>query len=138
MQGLAGLDISQTPVTSTPVGGARPKVHVGLEKVTCDVKAESEQGTPDQNQSGGSTQPQVRAQVTDPPLSSKHDCNKNLNPSQTDPASESPVGKGAEPEPEGACGWTKSLMSLELTCGGQTDVRETFIHNDLILTCLSL
>uniref|UniRef100_A0A7N8WW98 Protein deacetylase HDAC6 n=1 Tax=Mastacembelus armatus TaxID=205130 RepID=A0A7N8WW98_9TELE len=47
-QGLASLDISQTsgnhtPVTSTPVGGARPKVRLTPEKVTCEgeVKAES-------------------------------------------------------------------------------------------------
>lgn len=35
-------------------------------------------------------------------------------------------GAGAEPETEGACGWSKSKTSLELTCGGQTDVRKHF------------
>lgn len=46
-------------------------------------------------------------------------------------------GAGAEPETEGACGWSKSQMSLELVCGGQTDVRKHLylIYNTLILTC---
>lgn len=36
-------------------------------------------------------------------------------------------GAGAEPETEGACGCSKSQMSLELMCGGQTDVRNIYI-----------
>lgn len=56
-QGLAGLDISQTSahtsVTSTPVGGARPKVRLGPDKLSSesDVKAESEGVTTQLNQS---------------------------------------------------------------------------------------
>lgn len=56
-QGLAGLDIGQTsahtPGTSTPVGGARPKVHLGPDKLSSesDVKAESEGVTTELNQS---------------------------------------------------------------------------------------
>lgn len=56
-QGLAGLDISQTsahtPVTSTPVGGARPKVRPGPDKLSSEsgVKAESEGVTAELNQS---------------------------------------------------------------------------------------
>lgn len=45
-QGLAGLDISQTgasnPVTSTPVGGARPKVRHSLESRQPDRDLEPE------------------------------------------------------------------------------------------------
>lgn len=66
-QGLASLDISQanhTSATSTPVGGARPKVRLIL---TCevevkaepgDVKAEPVEVTPEQSQSAASTLPQ--------------------------------------------------------------------------------
>ncbi|XP_041655286.1 histone deacetylase 6 [Cheilinus undulatus] len=114
-QGLASLDISQnapcpTPVTSTPVGGARPKVRLSPEKVTCEgeVKVEPEERTPEQSQSGGSTQPQPEAVAK--------------AASESVASGEKPVeGKEAEPESEGACGWSKSQMSLELTCGGQTD-----------------
>lgn len=56
-QGLAGLDIGQTsthtPGTSTPVGGARPKVRLGPDKLSSEsnVKAESEGVTTELNQS---------------------------------------------------------------------------------------
>uniref|UniRef100_A0A3Q1J1X1 Protein deacetylase HDAC6 n=1 Tax=Anabas testudineus TaxID=64144 RepID=A0A3Q1J1X1_ANATE len=55
-QGLAGLDISQIPATSTPVGGARPKVRLSPE-VTCEgeVKVESRAAKPEQSQSADST-----------------------------------------------------------------------------------
>lgn len=65
-QGLASLDISQTstnhtPALSTPVGGARPKVRLSPEKVTCEgeVKVESDEVTLEQSQSAESKQPQV-------------------------------------------------------------------------------
>lgn len=65
-QGLAGLDISQTsanqtPATSTPVGGARPKIRLSTE-VTCEVKAEPKV-TPEQSQSAESTEPQVSSRL---------------------------------------------------------------------------
>ncbi|XP_041801487.1 histone deacetylase 6 [Chelmon rostratus] len=108
-QGLASLDISQTSAnhttsTSTPVGGARPKVRLALDKVTGEgeVKTESSEVTPEQSQSEGSTLLQTQTVAT--------------------AASESSAGGGgAEPETEGACGWSKSQTSLELMCGGQTD-----------------
>uniref|UniRef100_UPI0037E8599D histone deacetylase 6 isoform X1 n=2 Tax=Semicossyphus pulcher TaxID=241346 RepID=UPI0037E8599D len=110
-QGLAGLDISQTsanhtPATSTPVGGARPKVRLSPEKVTCEVevKAQSEEVTPEQSQSAESTQAVAVAASE-----------------SVAPGDESAGRVGAEPESEGACGWSKSQMSLELTCGGQAD-----------------
>lgn len=69
-QGLASLDISHTlsnhtPATSTPVGGARPKVRLSEEKVTCEVevKAESSEVTPEQSQSAESMQSQVSDQL---------------------------------------------------------------------------
>ncbi|XP_031735552.1 histone deacetylase 6-like, partial [Anarrhichthys ocellatus] len=105
-QGLAGLDISQTsadhtPATSNEVGGARPKVRLGEEEVTC-------KGTPEQSQSAESTllQPQAVAVAV---------------PESVAPGDEAAVGAGAEPETEGACGWSKPETSLELMCGGQTD-----------------
>lgn len=114
-QGLASLDISQTsanhtPATSTVVGGARPKVRLSPEKVTCkdEVKAESGEVTPEQSQSAESTlqQPQAVAVAT---------------PESVAPGDDAAGGAGAEPETEGACGWSKPEMSLELMCGGQTD-----------------
>lgn len=39
------------------------------------------------------------------------------------PGDEAAAGVGVEPETEGACGWSKPQTSLELTCGGQTEVR---------------
>ncbi|KAK5864111.1 hypothetical protein PBY51_001078 [Eleginops maclovinus] len=104
-QGLAGLDISQiaanqAPATSTPVGGARPKVRQSPEKV------ESAALTPENSQSKDSTQTQdVTAAAPD-----------SVAPGDK-PASEA----GAGPEEEGACGWSKPQTSLELTCGGQAD-----------------
>lgn len=38
------------------------------------------------------------------------------------PGDEVAGGAGAEPEVDGACGWSKPQMSLELMCRGQTDV----------------
>lgn len=110
MQGFASLDITQTstvhtPATSTPVGGARPKVRLSPE-VTCDgeVKAESGEVTPEKSQSA-----EAAAVAVSEPVDSR-DVAKG--------------GAGAEPETEGACGWSKTQASLELTCGGQTDVRK--------------
>uniref|UniRef100_A0A671XG12 Protein deacetylase HDAC6 n=1 Tax=Sparus aurata TaxID=8175 RepID=A0A671XG12_SPAAU len=107
MQGFASLDITQTstvhtPATSTPVGGARPKVRLSPE-VTCDgeVKAESGEVTPEKSQSA-----EAAAVAVSEPVDSR-DVAKG--------------GAGAEPETEGACGWSKTQASLELTCGGQTD-----------------
>lgn len=104
-QGLAGLDISQTrvgnPVTSTPVGGARPKVRHSLENPHPDreVRAESGGVTAALNQSVERTKA---------------------------PPSESPQPAGGAvgatgPEAEGACGWSKAQVSLELTCGEPAD-----------------
>lgn len=104
-QGLASLDISQTsgshsPDTSVSVGGARPKVRLSPEKVTCEgeVEAGPDGVTSEQSQSAETLQPQVVA-----------------------PGDEGAGGGGAEPEAAGACGWSKPQMSLELMCGGQTD-----------------
>lgn len=59
-QGLAGLDISQIPATSTPVGGARPKVRLSPEVTgEGEVKVESRAAKPEQSQSADSTLPQV-------------------------------------------------------------------------------
>uniref|UniRef100_A0A671XFY2 Protein deacetylase HDAC6 n=1 Tax=Sparus aurata TaxID=8175 RepID=A0A671XFY2_SPAAU len=101
MQGFASLDITQTstvhtPATSTPVGGARPKVRLSPE-VTCDgeVKAESGEVTPEKSQSA-----EAAAVAVSEPVDSR-DVAKG--------------GAGAEPETEGACGWSKTQASLELT-----------------------
>ncbi|XP_068588258.1 histone deacetylase 6 isoform X4 [Cebidichthys violaceus] len=105
-QGLAGLDIGQTsadhtPATSFEVGGARPKVRLGQEEVTCE-------GRPEQSQSEESTLLQPQAVVV-------------AAPESVAPGDEAAVGAGAEPETEGAYGWSKPETSLELMCGGQTD-----------------
>ncbi|XP_037628582.1 histone deacetylase 6 isoform X2 [Sebastes umbrosus] len=116
-QGLASLDIGQTsanhsPAPSTAVGGARPKVRLSLEKVTCEgdgeVKAEASEVTPEQSQSAESVLPQPQAVAV-------------AAPESVAPGDEAAGGAGAEPETEGACGWSKPKTSLELTCGGQTD-----------------
>ncbi|TDH11066.1 hypothetical protein EPR50_G00081610 [Perca flavescens] len=91
-QGLAGLDISQanrTSATSTPVGGARPKVRLIL---TCEgeVKAEPGEMTPEQSQSAESTLPQPQAVA--------------VAASESVAPRDSPAGgAGAELETEGAC-----------------------------------
>ncbi|KAM3618744.1 uncharacterized protein V6R79_024434 [Siganus canaliculatus] len=93
VQGLAGLDISQAPVTSAVMGGTGPET-VGCEG---ERKAESGAGATGASQSAEST---AAATVA--------------------PSNE--AGRvGAEPETEGACGWSKSQVSLELLCGGGTD-----------------
>ncbi|XP_069033810.1 histone deacetylase 6 [Embiotoca jacksoni] len=108
-QGLASLDISQTsanhpPATSTPVGGARPKVRLSPEKVTCEgeVKEELDDVTPELGQSAESTPPQTVATAA---------------PDSVALGDETVAEAGAEPETEGACGWSKPKMSLEVTCG---------------------
>uniref|UniRef100_A0A673ABZ7 Protein deacetylase HDAC6 n=1 Tax=Sphaeramia orbicularis TaxID=375764 RepID=A0A673ABZ7_9TELE len=64
-QGLASLDISQTtPVTSTPVGGARPKVRLSTEPVSSDIEIKGESNeeslVPSQSEDSTKSQPQVR------------------------------------------------------------------------------
>ncbi|KAM9351272.1 histone deacetylase 6 [Symphorus nematophorus] len=116
-QGLASLDLSHTsanPVTSTPVvGGARATVDVSSpEEVTCagEVKAESGGGvTAEQSQSAESAlllQTQAVAMAASELVAA---------------GDEAAGGAGAEPETEGACGWSKPQTSLQLMCGGQTD-----------------
>ncbi|XP_027131423.1 histone deacetylase 6 [Larimichthys crocea] len=106
-QGLASLDISQisashTPATSTAVGGARPKVRLSPEKVTCGGEV-----TLGQSQSAESMELQTQTVV--------------VAASESVAAGEKCTSEGgAEPETEGACGWSKRQTSLELMCGGQT------------------
>eukprot|EP00066_Takifugu_rubripes_P030165 XP_011619431.1 PREDICTED: histone deacetylase 6 [Takifugu rubripes] len=104
-RGLASLDITQTaaspsPATSTPVGGARPKVHRSPQMLTCDqeVKVESRE----QSCSAPRSQPEAQAAVQ---LAAT--------------GSGSAGGAGPGPEAKGACGGSASQHSMELTRGGQ-------------------
>lgn len=121
-QGLAGLDISHTssnhPATSTPVGGARPKTRLSEEKVVCDaeVKAESSEVTPEQNQSAESVQPQAVAVAASESVAA---------------GNEAAAGAEAEPEAEGACGWSKPQGAFELTCQVQMDGAAMFVVDPL-------
>ncbi|XP_067449559.1 histone deacetylase 6 [Thunnus thynnus] len=121
-QGLAGLDISHTssnhPATSTPVGGARPKTRLNEEKVVCDaeVKAESSEVTPEQNQSAESVQPQAVAVAASESVAA---------------GNEAAAGAEAEPEAEGACGWSKPQGAFELTCQVQMDGAAMFVVDPL-------
>ncbi|XP_018542984.1 histone deacetylase 6 isoform X2 [Lates calcarifer] len=122
-QGLASLDISQTsanhvPAVSTPVGGARPKVRLSPEKVICadEVKVESSAAAAVQSQSADSARPQTVA-VAAPELVAAGD--------------EVSGRVGVEPEAEGACGWSKPQMSVELTYGGQTDAPTLYVIDPL-------
>ncbi|XP_035797370.1 histone deacetylase 6 isoform X3 [Amphiprion ocellaris] len=90
-QGLACLDISQISATSTPVGGARPKVRLSPEEEPGDV-------TPELSQSAELPQ---KITVATPQLFTTGD--------------KAAEGEGAEPETEGACGWSKPQASLELS-----------------------
>uniref|UniRef100_A0A8D3ASR1 Protein deacetylase HDAC6 n=1 Tax=Scophthalmus maximus TaxID=52904 RepID=A0A8D3ASR1_SCOMX len=108
-QGLAGLDISQisaghTPVTSTPVGGARSKVRPSQEVTSGEgeVKAESSVAICEHSQSADNKLPQ--AQVIGPAAG----------------------GAVVELEAEGACGW-----SAVLTCGGQSDGSTMYVVDPL-------
>lgn len=121
-QGLAGLDISHTssnhPATSTPVGGARPKTRLSEEQVVCDaeVKAESSEVTPEQNQSAESVQPQAVAVAASESVAA---------------GNEAAAGAEAEPEAEGACGWSKPQGAFELTCQVQMDGAAMFVVDPL-------
>ncbi|XP_028307943.1 histone deacetylase 6-like [Gouania willdenowi] len=89
-QGLGSLDISQnsanhTPPTSTRVGGAKPWVRLSPEE-----KAEPSDASPKADQSVESIQSQEGAW-----------------PNVT-------TAEWAEPQEEGACGWSKQQTSLEL------------------------
>ncbi|XP_028265430.1 histone deacetylase 6 isoform X2 [Parambassis ranga] len=119
-QGLAGLDISQnfvhnTPATSTPVGGARPKVHLSPETVTCEneVKEEPCDTPPKLSQSAESRLPQTVAVATPETV-----------------ATGAEAGVGAEPEAEGACGYSKPQMCLEL-CGAEMGGSTLFVVDPL-------
>uniref|UniRef100_A0A3P8U9A2 Protein deacetylase HDAC6 n=1 Tax=Amphiprion percula TaxID=161767 RepID=A0A3P8U9A2_AMPPE len=90
-QGLACLDISQISATSTPVGGARPKVRLSPEEEPGDV-------TPELSQSAELPQ---KITVATPQLFTTGD--------------KAAEGEGAEPETEGACGWSKPQASPELS-----------------------
>ncbi|KAF7653173.1 hypothetical protein LDENG_00086580 [Lucifuga dentata] len=111
-QGLAGLDISQTsdtptPPTSTPVGGARLKVHVSPQKGASGDEVKSE---PSAGQSAASIQPQ---------------------PVKETASDEAAAGEGAEPEAEGACGWSKAQTCLELFCGAEPGRDTMYVVNPL-------
>ncbi|XP_023189766.1 histone deacetylase 6 isoform X1 [Xiphophorus maculatus] len=93
-QGLASLDITQAPPT--------PQEPPTME-VKGDVESELEN-----SQSAESMQTQ----------------NVTMATADSDPKGGEGSGEGAEPTPEGACGWSKPQVSLELTCstemGGDT------------------
>ncbi|XP_068601477.1 histone deacetylase 6 [Brachionichthys hirsutus] len=102
-QGLAGLDIAQS--SANPVCGTVPKARLTTEKLACgrEAKAESGEVTAELNQSAESVlrQPSRAVAIA---------------------ASESVAGGGgAEPEAVGACGWSKSEVSLETMFGGQNN-----------------
>ncbi|XP_026188442.1 histone deacetylase 6 isoform X2 [Mastacembelus armatus] len=117
-QGLASLDISQTsgnhtPVTSTPVGGARPKVRLTPEKVTCEgevkaesseMKAESSEVIPETGQSADIALAQPVAVAASEAVAVEDWAAAEV---------------GVEPDAEGACGWSKPEMCL--TRGKQRD-----------------
>ncbi|XP_070712428.1 histone deacetylase 6-like [Pempheris klunzingeri] len=100
-QGLASLDISPAlanhrPAASAMEAGARPKVRLSPEKVTCEGEV-----VPEQSQSAESAQAVAVAA-----------------PESVAPGDEPGGGAGAEPETEGACGWSKPLELMTL---GRTD-----------------
>ncbi|XP_061841460.2 histone deacetylase 6 isoform X1 [Nerophis lumbriciformis] len=96
-QGLASLDISQTSAMPTPVGGARSSVHSEE-----DTTVDSTPASPGRSQSTESSHPQVDA----------------ATPAEV-ATGDTAAGEGAEPEAEGACGWSKPPGTLELTCGAE-------------------
>ncbi|XP_061644669.1 histone deacetylase 6 [Phyllopteryx taeniolatus] len=90
-QGLASLDISQSTHC--------PEVEAASGEVTSEKsqsRARSSEVTPEQTQSPESSQPPVVIV-----------------------AAQAVVDLGDEPEPAGACGWSKPEETLELTCGVQ-------------------
>ncbi|KAM4610227.1 histone deacetylase 6 isoform 2-T6 [Polymixia lowei] len=124
-QGLATLDINQAvsagaTATSTPVGGARQKVRPSPQKSSNgdEVKAESSGVALEKSQPAASI-PQ--------------------RPTVAEATSESAAvgeqgagGAGAEPEAEGACGWSKPQVSMELLCGGgDTDGSTLYVVDPL-------
>ncbi|KAK2850937.1 hypothetical protein Q5P01_007213 [Channa striata] len=119
-QGLASLDISQSsanqkPATSTPVGGARPKVQQSPEVTwKSGVEAEFSVVAPEDSQSADSTLPQAVA-VSEAVAS----------------ADTAAVGLRVEPELEGACGWSKPETNLELICGGHTSGTTMYVVDPL-------
>lgn len=148
-QTLSSLDIGHpaacpSPATSASVGGARPKVQRSPETLLRehDVREES----PEQSQSAERSRPvtQVRRELE--VLRQLDRLGTDFIPTRlesssfiSDVCSSSPLQAGgaqvaaggaqaaaggaqAAPEAEGACGWSASHVSLELTCGGQSDV----------------
>ncbi|CAI5648701.1 unnamed protein product [Oreochromis niloticus] len=120
-QGLASLDIGQTSANqnpaSSPVGGARPKVTLSSEKLTCEeVKKESDDSTPVCSESADSVPCQPVGVAT---------------PESVTGVDKAGAGAGAEPEPEGACGWSKPQTSLELMCGADADGSALYVVDPL-------
>ncbi|XP_035500173.2 histone deacetylase 6 [Scophthalmus maximus] len=119
-QGLAGLDISQisaghTPVTSTPVGGARSKVRPSQEVTSGEgeVKAESSVAICEHSQSADNKLPQAQTEA--------------LAASESVAVGDEAAGGAVvELEAEGACGW-----SAVLTCGGQSDGSTMYVVDPL-------
>ncbi|KAM9343089.1 histone deacetylase 6 isoform 1-T2 [Pholidichthys leucotaenia] len=117
-QELASLDISQAssnhnPGLSSPVGGARPKVHPSPEKGTPEgeVKAESSNATPEPVQSADS----IQTPVAVPEVAASH---------------EEASGEKVGADSEGACGWSRP-ESLELMCGAAMDGSTLYVVDPL-------
>ncbi|XP_029361795.1 histone deacetylase 6 isoform X2 [Echeneis naucrates] len=104
---MAGLDISQTsadytPSVATPVGGARPKVQLSPERVTCE----------------GETQAASCVDMLKQSQSVRMSCQTVAMGESDSVVGNEAVGEVVpEPEAEGACGWSKPEMKMELMCG---------------------
>ncbi|XP_029910870.1 histone deacetylase 6 [Myripristis murdjan] len=122
-QGLASLDITQTTSanptpSSTPVGGARQKVRPSPPKSSSEVevKAESDGVTAEKSQSAASPlQPQAVAGATSESVAVGNQAVAEAT-AESVAIGGGEVARGAEPEVEGACGWSKPQAALELLC----------------------
>ncbi|XP_034027750.1 histone deacetylase 6 [Thalassophryne amazonica] len=90
-QGLDNLNLSENsadsvPITSTPVGGARPKTRLNREESRSEGRAGSSGVTPELSKSEASTLQQP----------------------------ETAAAGGAEQDAQGACGWSKPAAALEV------------------------
>ncbi|XP_047221732.1 histone deacetylase 6 isoform X2 [Girardinichthys multiradiatus] len=118
MQGLASLDICQTSVNQSPLEPTPTPLETATIKVKGDMKSESEN-----SQSAGTMQSQTVA-VAAPELDPAGMGPKAREARVDSGRGQEPCEGENEPAAEGACGWSKPQVSLELTCstemGGDT------------------
>ncbi|XP_038154361.1 histone deacetylase 6 [Cyprinodon tularosa] len=108
MQGLASLDIHKTSANQDKVKPSSTPPEAAAAKVEGDMKTENSQSAESMQPQSVTTAAKADQAGTDP--EARAESGRGEEPLD---------GSGAEPEEEGACGWSKPQVSLEMTCSAE-------------------